>query len=647
MNLTDWSRTIQAVMAGTSAFRTIVENGDFLDEFLNCRYLLRMSTQLKSTQDMIAAAVAARAAEDPEIVSIKRVLKLLDKTAKSNRTYGSTNPVAQKFSQQLFEEISAHLSTYAKLTFIVHRTALMCKEYVVYQVEQDGGSESIAFKLYADGIRELVIHQGLTQEDLKFFLDSLWGGLDPTKDDDDIVTRIWARNLSTLSIVTAEEIAKASAGNEGFVRLDSSLSLSDSTLRELLDRERTRSKQVSGGGSSDGTMSTGGSQANRLQSGLVGYEVTDEELASLTKEIETESHQDALTYLLDTLTAILASEKAPALLTKLFGLWGNIVESLLREGKWTVLENVLSLLHETDAVRPDLSEEHKQQLASVLNGLGRTERIKAIENYLNRSPDADVEGLSTILLLMNQDAVPGLCSLLAKLTSPAHQAIVVEALTVLAKDHPDPLVKGLSDRKPIYVRNLLSIILKWNNPKFLEAIEKLLRYPDALVRREVVRAIGQFRPNGSGVKLLPLTDDADESVRFAALKLLVSGHYTVSFDQWSPLISEAGFMDRPISERRAVFHAIRATCGDEAVPYWQSLLTAWAWTNRRKKEELAVLAAETLGKMATPEAETALELGSRKGGAAVRQACTVALTQLHKQQRGKRTAPQSEDGELS
>ncbi|NJN36506.1 MAG: hypothetical protein HC794_04900, partial [Nitrospiraceae bacterium] len=490
----------------------------------------------------------------------------MDKTAKSNRTYGSTNPVAQKFSQQLFDELTAHLTTYAKLTFLIQRTALMCKEYVVYQAEQDGGSENIAFKLYADGIRELTLHQGLTQEDLGFFLESLWGGLDPTKDDDDIVTRIWGKNLSTISIVTAEEIASSSVGQEGFIRLDSSLSLSDSTLRELLDRERTRSKQMSGGGggSTDGTVSTGGSQPNRFQSGLVGYEVTDEELAALAKEIETESKQDGLTYLLDTLTAILASEKAPALLTKLFGLWGNIVESLLREGKWTVLENVLGLLHETDAVRPDLSEEHKQQLASVLNGLGRAERIKAIESYLNRSPDANVEGLLTIFLLMKPDAVPTLCTLLAHLTSPAHQAVVVEALTSLAKDHPDPLVRGLSDRRPLYVRNLLSIFIKWNNPKFIEAIEKITRYPDAQVRREVVRAVGLFRPSGSGVRLVPLTEDEDESVRFAALKLLMSGQYTVPFAQWSPLLSDDSFMDRPISERRGMFQAIRATCGERS-----------------------------------------------------------------------------------
>lgn len=606
-----------------------------------------MSTNVTSAQEMLTAAVAARGAEDPEVASIKRVLKLLDKTAKSNRTYGSTNPVAQKFSQQFFEELSRHLAAYDKLSFLVQRTALLHKEHVVYQEEQDSGGESMAFKLYADGIRELSLHQGLTQEDVGFFLDSLWGGLDPTKDDDDIVTRIWGKNLSTISIVTAEEVASASVGQGEFVRLDSTQSFSDSTLRDLIDREKTRSKQASEDETSSGSEKTGSTRDRRLQAGHLGYEVTEEELTALADEIEAERHRDSLTYILDALTAILASEQSSSLLTKLFSIWGAVVESLLREGKWTVLEHVLSLLQETDAVRPDLAEEHKQQLASIMNGLGRTERVKTIESYLNRSPDANVEGLSTILLLMTPDAVPALCTLLANLTSPAHQAIVVEALTLLAKDKPDPVVRGLMDRRPVYVRNLLSIFLKWNTPKFVESIEKLTRYPDAQVRREVVRAIGQLRPNGSGVKLVPLTSDPDESVRFAALKLLISGQYTVPFTQWSPLVLEDGFMDRPISERRAMFQAMRMSCGDEAVPYWQELMTTWTWTNRRKKEELAVLAAETLGKLATPVAISALERGSKKGSAAVRQACSVALTQTLKRQQQQPSATKATDGETA
>ena len=590
-----------------------------------------MTTDLKTAQEMMAVAVAARAAEDPEIVSVKRVLKLLDKTAKSNRTYGSTNPVALKFTQQLFEELTNHLAAYSKLAFLVQRSELRCKDHVVYQAEKDGGSESIAFKLYADGIRELVLHQGLTQEDLSLFLASLWSDADSNEDDDDIVTRLWSRNLSTITLVTAEELSKSSDGNDGFTRLNGSMSSSDSTLRELLDRERERKKRGEAGTDPEGSGS--GKAKSRFQSGLAGYEVTEEELAVLAQEIEAERKQDSLIYILDMLTAILASEQSPPLLTKLFSLWSTIVDSLLREGKWTVLENVLSLLHETDAVRPDLSEEHKQQLASLLNGLGRAERVKVIEIYLNRSPDADVKGLSTILLLMKTDAVPSLCSLLANLTSPVHQAIVSEAIAVLAKDHPDPLLRGLSDRRPAYVRNLLSILIRWNNPKFVDAVEKLFRYPDAQVRREVVRALSLFRPNGNGARLVSLVVDQDEGVRFAALKLLMSGQYTVPFSLWSPLLAEEGFIDRPISERRAIFQAVRATCGDEAVPYWQGLMTEWAWINRRKKEELAVIGAETLGKLATAAAIAALSLGAQKGSAAVRQACTAALSQAQRLQR--------------
>ena len=589
-----------------------------------------MTTDLKTAQEMMAAAIAARAPEDPEIVSVKRILKLLDKTAKSNRTYGTTNPVAQKFTQQLYEELTNHLTAFSRLSFLVQRSELLCKDHVVYQAEKDGGSESLAFKLYADGIRELVLHQGLTQEDLSLFLASLWNDIDSNEDDDDIVTRLWSRNLSTITLVTAEELSKSSTGNDGFIRLDGSMSSSDSTLRELLDRERKKRcgpvTDSEGGGSENAR--------SRFQSGLAGYEVTEEELAALTQEIEAEQKQDSLMRILDMLTAILASEKSPALLTKLFSLWSTVVESLLREGKWTVLENVLGLLHETDAVRPDLSEEHKQQLASLLNGLGRTERVKVIETYLNRNLDADVKGLSTILLLMKADAVSSLCSLLANVTSPIHQAIVSEALAVLAKEHPDFLLRGLLDRRPGYVRNLLSILIKWNNPKFADPVEKLIRYPDAQVRREVVRALGLFRPNGNGMKLVSLTTDEDEGVRFAALKLLMSGQYTAPFSLWAPLLSGGEFMDRPISERRAIFQAIRATCGDEAVPYWQGLMTEWAWMNRRKKEELAVIGAETLGKLATPAAIAALSLGVQKGSAAVRQACAAALSQAQRLQRG-------------
>ena len=91
-------------------------------------------------------------APNPEVTSVKRLLTLLDKTSKSCRTYGATNPVAQKFFNQLFEELSAHLATYSKLAFLVQRSELYFNGEIVYKTEQDGSNESVAFKLYSDGV---------------------------------------------------------------------------------------------------------------------------------------------------------------------------------------------------------------------------------------------------------------------------------------------------------------------------------------------------------------------------------------------------------------------------------------------------------------------------------------------------------------
>ena len=577
-----------------------------------------------------------KAPPDPELASVKRLLTLLDRTAKSSRTYGATNPVAQTFFQQLFEGLTDHLATYSKLAFLVQRSELYFGGEVVYRSEQESSNESVAFKLYSDGIRELTFLEGLPAEDLSYLLDSLWDSLDPEEEDDDIVTRLWSKNLSTITLVTAEEIAKVSTGGDVFaLPVTGAMEASESSLRDLLDREQAKVKKERELGP-DGTSSTGhnasGGGAGRFQSGHVGYDITEEELAALAKEIETERTRDNTTYLLDLLTVILASEKSPAILTKLLDLWGNVIDSLTAQGKWPLLDSVLGLLRTTSEIRPDLSDGHKTQLTALLDNLARPERMRMMETYLNRSPSASTEGLPAVLLTLTPAAVPALCALLATLEGPSHQAIVAGALEVLAKDQPDHLLRGLTDRRPRYVKNLLAILLKWNNPRFIESVEKLVRYPDVQVRKEVVRAIGILRPNGNGAKLVSFLNDAEESVRLAALKLLMSGQYKAAYSAWSPFVSTDTFMDRTLSEKRAMFLGMRATSGDDVIPYFESVLTERSWTNRKKKEELAMLAAEVLGKLATPAGLAVLELGQKKSGTAVRQACSAALAQAQRQQ---------------
>ena len=125
------------------------------------------------------------------------------------------------------------------------------------------------------------------------------------------------------------------------------------------------------------------------------------------------------------------------------------------------------------------------------------------------------EGLPTILFMMKPAAVPALCTLLGNLEQPTHQTLVVNALTELAKDTPDIVAKHLTDRRPAFVRNLLAIITRWKNPRLADHVEKILRYPDPLIRREVIRTLATLRPNGTATKLIHMLNDSDEGVRLA------------------------------------------------------------------------------------------------------------------------------------
>ena len=506
---------------------------------------------------------------DPELVSVKQLLKLLDKAAKSARTYGAANPVAHRFFQQFHDDLTKHLTTYSQLTLLVQRSDLYCKDQVVYQPDRDATGESIAFKMYADGIRELSFYQGITSEDLSFFLEALWGSADSAAsgedDDEDIVTRLWGKNLSTITIVTAEEIVRSSGfGTDIFQLQDAGfMNTTPSSLRELLDRERA--SHASETAVSDGKTSTQGSNTNqpatrRLQPNVVGYEVSQDELAALAKEIQDESSRDGSMYIIDMLTAILASETSHPLLTKLFDVWGGAIEALVRAGQWTVLESVLTMLQDTSAVRPDLSPDHARQLTGVLDGLGRPEHIKLIESYLNKSQKPQTEGLLTLLLMMKKENVPSLCSLLANVESPAYQSIVVEALFHVAKDNADPIVRGLSDRRPAYVRNLLTLIGRWADPRLGDAVEKTLRHSDAQVRKEALRLLAILRPSGNASKWVSLLSDIDETVRLTAMKVLGTGHYTTSFSNWSSL-RDRGRFSRSFPGREAIHFSGHAAYG--------------------------------------------------------------------------------------
>ena len=572
---------------------------------------------------MMAAAIAAKQDADQELTSVAQLLKSLDRASKNVRTFGLRNSVGKKFFDQFYTELTTHLTQFSVLTFVVEREGLFFKEELVYGFQTENASDNFAFKLYSVGIREITFHQDISDEDVLFFFDALWDTVGAAgTEDDDIVTRLWAKNLPTLTIVTADEVMKISEFDD--VLAPQGKAPLDSSLREIIAEAKAKESKET---------SEARQQKPRFSSGVTGYEVSEQELAALAKDIAAESSRNSMLYILDILTAVLSSERSPDLLNKLFEIYDGILKSLIQGGHWSTAEDVLGLLSEAEAVRPDLTESHKKTIHNLFEQLGSPEIVDWIEKYLNTVDMPRTDGLPSIFLMMKPTAGPALCRLLGNLEQQAHQTLVVNALMELAKDTPEIVTRHLTDRRPTFVRNLLDIITRWKNPRLADNVEKILRYPDPSIRRDTIRTLGILRPSGTATKLIPLMNDSDEGVRLATLKSLLTGNYSAPFSSWEPIVNAETFGDRPPAERRNIFYAMRATTGDEAVPYWTSLLTEWGWTNRKKREDLALMAIDTLGKLGTSAAQAALETGTKKGKTAVKQACATTLAGVSKHPR--------------
>lgn len=556
--------------------------------------------------------------EPSEVQAIKQLLGLLDKTFKTTRTYGLKNPVAQKFFQQFYHHLTIQLAAHDVLQFLAQRSELLYKGVTVYQ--STSSNENLAFKLHADGIRELSFHRGLSQEDLAYFLEALWATYDSDTSDDDIVTRLWERNLSTISFLTAEEIVNSVDAMTVLTPQEShTLNSPPSQLRHIAGAETARPKE--------GISGPGG------QGGPAVYEISPEEQKKLLNEIRTESARENTTYLLDMLTAILTSEKSDALLNRLLELFGDILTTLTRDGNWKLLNTFVSLLYEAHEVCPNLSDHHKAKLSALFASLGHPDNIMAIETALNTSPTASLDDVQTLLLMLNPNTAQPLCELMANLTNKSHRMMVCDVLTVHAKQNPSLLMRGLTDSRWYVVRNHVYIMGKLGYEQFLKPLEPIRSHEDVRVRKEIVRTLRAINPSGKGDHFIPFLNDAEESIRQLALKVLLTGAYTATYAAWAPIVDHKSFHARSVSKKKAVFRAMRQTTGEECIPYWHRLVTKPSWMNRKKKEG-GILAAEALGALGTSAARLVLKAGQRRFNRAIRKACTDALATAMKRDIG-------------
>jgi hypothetical protein len=543
--------------------------------------------------------------ESAEAASARRVFRELDKAGRATRTYGIGNNATLRFFEQLERELNAHLAQWPVLAVVVERGDLRLGEAMVAS-----GDDNLAFRLHADGVRELRLEQGVGPADLNGLVEALWGQTDPSDDaDEDVVTRLWTRDLHGVSVVTAEDI----------VKLPTSLLPQESgffappppSFRQVIDSERALA-------ASPGREATG-TQLSGL--GVAGFRVDPVERAQLEAELKLERATSSVPFVLRVLQAIILSETSPELITRALATIPPTLDALLAAGDFAGGAALLAALAQASQGFDTTQRLLAERVAGSLNLPGRVALIAA---GLSQAQPA-APGLVELLARLQPAASEALCGVLGEAHHEEHRAALRDALGRLCAEHPEPVLAALQDPRPQVALDLIAIIAAWDLPRTTQALSGLSRHPDVSVRTEAVTTLTQLSFAGDGRSLFAFAFDEEPGVRQRALRSLSSGKYQLAWELWRPRLDAEKLLELPLVAKRAVLQAVQATSADDAIPFLQSLVESRGWTMRKEREETALAAVQALSTMGSDKATAALKALSASAGGAVRKACLAAL----------------------
>ncbi len=560
--------------------------------------------------------------DQDEIRSVTQLLQLVDKTVKTLTLYPVSNPIAQRFLKELTGRFLGHLQEYGLLKLQVQQYALLYSGQAVY--ENTDRQESLALKLFLDGIAELVFHEGLEAEELARLLEILIRNYDPDTADDDLVTLLWDASFAHIAFTVAEDTGESPE------LPTSSLARVQPNLRKVLEEETE----------DDSSAVELSHPKFGAREGLEVFQLTPEELERLEAEIASEQKPHATRRLIDMLAAILHVETDADAFRETAEIMDQLLAHLTLTGDWAhsalILETFRGLPQEGD-----LAEAYRRCLAEVTDRAGSPERIKAIEAVLKTSGERAGAHLLSFLLLLNRNALLPLCELLGRLESTGLRTLVSDALVQLGTNSSEILASKLTDERWPLVRDLVSVLGRIGDPRVIDRFHPLVSHPRVAVRKAVLRALEQLdHPKAKDLFVSFLNDfvsflndfvnDQDQEIRVAAVKALAQTYYQPAREPLLEIIQSRACKEKSLYEKKALFDALGTIGGDEVIPTLEEILTKRCWLFLRdpKQDEMRVCAVSALKQIGTSEAIAVLEEGRTRWNKVIRDACAEALAEL-------------------
>jgi HEAT repeat protein len=522
---------------------------------------------------------AERIGDQVLALDVKRVadwLQALVRTLKAYRMYLPNNPTLHKFQSDLEARTWSCLKEIGDIVLNIQQFDLLFEDYSVYH--NAAREESLAFRFFTDGVRQITFREGLEPQELRGLLEVLKKATDPSQGQDDVVTLLWERDFRHIEYVhiSIEDIIDSSGAASDYEPPPGSVEGGGIPwpAATAVDEEAP----VANPGEAVMERSDDWSPKAPLkpswdESMGVQFSLSEQESRELTDAIRGEEERPLLNEVLEIVAAILNSEEEPTSFLESASAFQKFIELALEEGDLLRANNLLERLRSISAKKAETHHEFNGLAEQVIREIGRPSFLGQFAPILNAHPELEPGALTKFLVQIGPAAAGAICDLLGQVNHMKHRRALCEALAISCKDDVDVLIARLGDPRWYVIRNVVYVLGRIAHQGVERALDRALHHEDVRVRKEAVRALGNIESSTSRAFLVSAFRDQDASVRIqAALTLAQRRDDRAAQSIWTA-IGSPEFARRDQNERRVFYEALGKCGSNSFVDRLASMLT--------------------------------------------------------------------------
>jgi HEAT repeat protein len=531
------------------------------------------------------------------------------KALRAFQMYLPNNPIYQRAIQNVRNAFGPIWVATDELVLQVGETDLLWEEQSVYH--QLNKTESLAWSLFKDGMRELTIRKGAEAEELPQLLAAINKARFLQADaGDDLSTLLWATEFEDIKYRFTDFFAEGGGDLPGPSGPAGGSASAEDRKAQVAEEAPERPKGVVELDDVDSTL----------------YFLDEDEIGYLARELAEEYRRDVRGSALNALFDLMETQAEGGVRDEILSVLDQLFPNLLTSRDF---RSAAAVLRESKVLRERVTNLRPEQIQRLDGFVGRLSEPAIVGQVLQSLDEASGLGLdedaAAMLRELRTSALEPLVSWLPNLSSAPLRQMLEGVVDKLASSNIAEVQRLLRAPNSPALLGIVALCGRLQLHHAVPGFTEVIVHADPAVRLAAVQALTQLGTPGAMTLLDRAIEDPDRAVRLASVRGAGSRGYKAALRRIEPVVLGKSPRHIDLTEKMAFFEAYGAIAGVAGLKTLSSILLQRGLLKMKEPPETRACAAMALGRIKTPEARDLLQRAAEDKELVVRNAVNRAL----------------------